>query len=383
MSDSTHPAPDADVPVATFEHQNSAFDDFLDKHLKKLLVALGIGAVGAIGWITYQHRLESAWQVRAQDFTSAKTIEDFRKVEANHAGTEVAGNALMMIANLQKKDGKEADAIDTLRKLVANHPAHPLADQAMFRAGTMLVDKASGAEAAEAKKLQDEGVKFLEDLVSKFPKSPLVPGALMRKTDLLLTGESPSDEDREKAEKAYAKINNDYPANSFFEEITRRKDAAKLKRPALVEFVPEPEPPKPAPLPSPGAPADPNANSPLLNPETSINVGSLTGDAPAAAPGGAPMPAEAPPAAVAPVPVAPKPVTPTPVTPEAAPKPAEAPAAPKPVAPTPVTPAPEAAPKPAEAPVAPKPVTPTPVAPKPVTPAPVSPAPAPAPAPPK
>ncbi len=250
------------MPEANFEWTQSPFEDFLERHFKKLLITLIAAAVGVAAWLVIRQQSEKNAVRQAQAFTSAETLDDYKKVIANHPGTVAAGSAQLMIANLLAENNDISGALDELRKFTAGYPQHPMAEHAAFRI-VALAEEKDGPEA---------GIRESDAFIERFPNSPLRPFAQLRKGDALAA--------LGKREDAVALYDAMMLDQSLFGNTSVRAMAGdraakvKLQPPTEVEFVPEPEP-DPATAPAPAAASvldfdspDPAEPSPILENET-------------------------------------------------------------------------------------------------------------------
>jgi hypothetical protein len=276
-------------PEAKFEWTHSQFEAFLERHFKALLAALGAVALTVGGWLVWKQRAEERRVREGEAFAGAETLDDYKKVIANHPGSMASGSAQFMIANLLAQNNDIAGALEELQKITASYPTHPLVDEAEFRIAVLTLDKGD----------TKAGLEKLESFITKFPKSPFRGQALLRRADgLAATGE------RDKASDVYKSIltDNTLAGNPVRTDAENRLATIKLKPPVEVEFVPEPPPAPPATA-APADPANPAATTPAT-PASDLSVPSLGLDAPppaeapflpAAPPAAAPAPPPAPP----------------------------------------------------------------------------------------
>jgi predicted negative regulator of RcsB-dependent stress response len=258
-------------PEAKFEWTHSQFEAFLERHFKALLAALGAVALTVGGWLVWKQRVEEKRVREGEAFAGAETLDDYKKVIANHPGSMAGGSAQFMIANLLAQNNDIAGALEELQKFAANYPTHPLADQAEFRIAVLTMEK------GETK----AGLEKLESFITRFPKSPFRGQALLRRADgLAATSE------RDKALEVYKSILADstLAGNPVRTDAESRLATIKLKPPVEIEFVPEP-PPTPPGATAPADPANPAATTPAT-PASDLSVPSLGLDAP--------LPSEAP-----------------------------------------------------------------------------------------
>jgi len=232
MSDSkpqpVTPAAPESAPEARFEWSNSPFENFLEAHFKKLAIGLAAVAIGVGGWLILRQQSDRTLTTQAQAFTGSESLDDYKKVIANHPGSVAAGSAQLMIANLLAQNNDVAGALEELQKFTAAHPQHPMIDQAAFRVAVFTAEK-DGAEA---------GVAAYETFINQYPNSTFRPMAQMRKADALVTLGR-----RDDALAVYDTIQKD--TTLYGNAITEAEERAKLVKltpPTEVEFVPDPDP---------------------------------------------------------------------------------------------------------------------------------------------
>jgi len=224
------PATPEAAPEVRFEWSQSPFESFLEHHFKKLLIGLLVAGVGVGAWLVLRQQSTRKALAQAEAFTGSETLDDYKKIIANHPGTVAAGSAQLMIANLLAQNNDAAGALEELRKFSAEHPQHPMVDHAAFRAAVLTAEK-DGAEA---------GMAQYDAFINQYPDSPLRPLAQMRKADALVAAGR-----REEALALYEAIQKDNSlyGNVVLAEAKERAAQVKLQPPAEVEFVPEPTPP--------------------------------------------------------------------------------------------------------------------------------------------
>jgi len=221
------------APEARFEWTQSPFETFLEQHFKKLLIGLIGVAVAVGGWLVARQQSERKAIAQAQAFTGSETLDDYKKVIANHPGTVAAGSAQLMIANLLAQNNDATGALEELKKFTSGYPDHPMIDHAAFRAAVLTAEK-DGPEA---------GVSQYEAFINQFPNSPLRALAQLRQADSLVSAGK-----RDEALALYDAIQKDNTlyANPVLAEAKDRAAQIKLQPPTEVEFVPEPAPETPA-----------------------------------------------------------------------------------------------------------------------------------------
>lgn len=327
--------PQAPAPLAEISQAPSAFEQFLDRNQKNIIILAILIALGTAVYVVYRGIEDSRQQTAGTALNKAEDLASLQSVITDHAGTSAAKTAMVLLADKQWAAGQQDAAIETLRKFIAENPSHPALGSAKASLGSKLMGQGKGGDAAA----------IFQELADSPGDRFIAPFALISLGDIARAAG-----DTTKAESHYNRVKSDFPDSGFVQSSTQRIASIKAKAPVEIDPPPAPKPEeKPAdpttgaqPAPTPGitvTPADPQAPAapaPVQRPATS-NVEAGLGSLPVI-----PSPQE----------------TTAPVTPPQ-PAPPEAPAQEKPVeAETPAQESPAPAgnqPKPEPAPEAPKP----------------------------
>ncbi len=235
------------VPLAEISQGPNAFEAFLDRNQKGIVVLAILLALGAIGLVIYRGIETSRQETAGAALTKAADLAAYQAVVDGHADTIAAGSAMVLLADSQWTAGKQDDAIATLRKFIAATPTHPAIPTAKANLGAKLMAQ---GKSGDATKVFDE---LAADPVARY----IAPFALISLGDLSRTAG-----DLEKAEASYSKVKTEFPESSFAETATHRIATLKAKPP--VEIEPPPAPPTP-PTPAVGVP-------PVLAPPSESSV---------------------------------------------------------------------------------------------------------------
>lgn len=121
-----------------------------EKHHKSIIggaVALVVlGIVVAVVSLMRVQRAEAA----AAAFASADDISEWDAVVQEFRGSVPAGNALLLIAEAQREEGKLDESTATYRRILDEYPRHPLAPEAVFGLASNLADAGEVGEAVQA-----------------------------------------------------------------------------------------------------------------------------------------------------------------------------------------------------------------------------------------
>lgn len=281
--------PESNIPLAEISQGPSAFEQFLDRNQKNLIVVAILIALGTAGYVVYSGVKDSQETTAGTDLAKAEDLASLQSVISGHAETRAARTAMVLLADKQWSEGQQDAAVETLRKFIDSNPDHPALGSARASLGAKLMAQGKSGDAASV---------FQE--IADDPKERFIaPFALIALGDLAKAGG-----DTAKAETFYNRVSTEFSSSSFATTASQRVASLKAKAPAEIDPPPAPKPedkpadagnaapsPTPAPTELPGGitvtPVDPDA------PATDIEP------APAPAPAPAPTPPaqESPPAA--------------------------------------------------------------------------------------
>jgi predicted negative regulator of RcsB-dependent stress response len=235
-------SPDTPRPLGEISQAPAAFEQFLDRNQKRLMVAGLLLAVGVAGVVVYRGVQKGNQEAAGRSLQGAEDLSALQAVLRDFPGTEAAGSAQVLLGNQQWEEGQQDAAIETLRGFLAAEPEHPARHTARASLGSKL---ASQGKVEDARKV-------FEDLIEDREGEYLAPFALIWLGDLARAAG-----DTAAAEGYYQQVNRDYPGNSFNQIATTRVQLLKAKPPVEIDPPPVPEP-EPA--------ADPLAPPPFLTP---------------------------------------------------------------------------------------------------------------------
>ncbi|QJE97862.1 tetratricopeptide repeat protein [Luteolibacter luteus] len=237
---------DTPRPLAEISHGPSAFDAFLDRNQKGLMVLGVLIALGGGAVIVMKGMKESRAYGAGEDLSKAETLADLQEVPKKHEGTPAAGSAAILIASKQWDEGNQDASIETLKKFIADSPDHPGIPSAKASLATRLMQQGKTDEAAALFREVADGAD------SRF----LAPYALVSLGDIEKAQGKLSE-----AEATYKKVSEDYKASPFGQLAQQHLQLVNFKMPVEIEAPP-------APAPTPGA---------ELKPELTPGAG-LTGE---------------------------------------------------------------------------------------------------------
>ena len=222
------------VPLAEISQGPNAFEAFLDRNQKGIVVFAILLAIAAVALVIYRGVETSRQHTAGAALTKAEDLAALQAVVTEHPGTTAAGSAVSLLANSQWTAGKQDDAIATLQKFIAESPAHPAIPTAKANLASKLMAQGKSGDAA----------KLFEELAADPAASFIAPFAHISLGDI-----AKSAGDLEKADASYTKAKN--ADTSFADTANRRLAILKTKPPTEIE-------PPPA-APAAAAPADPSA----------------------------------------------------------------------------------------------------------------------------
>jgi TolA-binding protein len=167
----SRPAETSQQPNPAPQPQHTGFDpvEFWFLHKLKIIALASLFVVGIVGYTVYDLAEKSARESASRAFAAAKTVDDYKKVIAEHSGQPAAGNAQLMLAELLRKDGKLDEANTILRAFIEQHPTHP-----MLAGGWLAI-----AQNAESAGKSDEALTNYQKILTTFPTSYAAPIALL------------------------------------------------------------------------------------------------------------------------------------------------------------------------------------------------------------
>lgn len=269
--------PDSNAPLAEISQGPSAFEQFLDRNQKNLIILAVLIALGTGAYVVYSGIEESKQITAGNALNKAEDLASLQSVVSGHPATKASQSAMILLADKQWTEGQQDAAIGTLRTFINANPNHPGLGSAKASLGAKLMAQGKSGEAATV--LQE----LADDPAQRFA----APFALIALGDMARAAG-----DTAKAETFYNKVKTDFSSSSYAQEATKR--AASLKAKAPVEIAPPPAPkpeekpvgsanpagspgitvtpagsaPTPAaPIPAPtGGPVEPSATPPQENP---------------------------------------------------------------------------------------------------------------------
>ena len=228
MSPDSPDSPDTPRPIGEIVQGPSAFDQFMDRNQKNLIILTVIVAIAAAGTVIYRGIASSKEHTAGAVLNKAEDLTSLQGLIQEHSGTAAAASAQVLLAARQWSEGQQDSAIETLKKFIAGNAGHPARPTAQASLGSKL--QAQG-KMADAKKVFQE---LAEDPSARF----LAPYALLSLGDIAkAAGET------EQAAKFYQKAKNDFADSSFAGAISQRIAMLKAQMPVEIDAPPAPAAP--------------------------------------------------------------------------------------------------------------------------------------------
>lgn len=226
------PEDTSDTPqlLGEISHGPSAFEQFLDRNQKGLVVVSILAALAGSGVVVYRGIKASKERDAGALLLKAEDLPAIQSISKDFPGTAAAGSAVLLGAEKQWNEGQQDAAIDALKSFTQTSTTHPAWASAQASLGSKLFaqGKTGEAEAAFQAILGNPAGKYL------------APYALTQLGDIArLAG------DLDKARGFYEQAKTDYATNSFTNALAD-PHLLNLKAKAPVEIDPPPPPP-PAP----------------------------------------------------------------------------------------------------------------------------------------
>jgi predicted negative regulator of RcsB-dependent stress response len=217
--------PESPTPLAEISQGPSAFEQFLDNNQKNLVIFAVLVAIGAAAVVVYRGVEKGRQESAGAGLSKATDLAAYQSVVQDHAGTQAASSAMILLAERQWEEGQQDIAIATLRDFIAANASHPAYPSARASLGSKLMAQGKAAEATTV---------FQE--IADDPKARFIaPYALISLGDIAKVAG-----DLEKAEASYSRVKKDFPESSFADTANRRIAILRAKPPVEVEPLPAP-----------------------------------------------------------------------------------------------------------------------------------------------
>jgi len=248
---------DSARPIGEIAQGPSAFEQFLDRNQKNIVMLTILVAVAAAAFVVYRGIASSKEHTAGAELNKAESLVALQSVIKDHKGTAAAGSAEILLAARQWAEGQQDAAIEPLKTFIAASPEHPARPTAQASLGSKLQTQ---GKLADAKKVFQD---LADDPAARF----MAPYALISLGDIAkASGEA------EQAEKLYQKAKTDFPDSSYSNTISQRSAMLKAQMPVEIEAPPAPPatPPNSPTAPAAGSTIPSVPNTSLIGPESDV-----------------------------------------------------------------------------------------------------------------
>jgi len=244
---------DTPRPLAEISHGPSAFESFLDRNQKGMVVAGVVLALAGGAWIVTKGLKQSRANAAGEELGNAESLAEFQDVVKKHAGTPAAGSAAILISEKQWEAGEQDTAIETLRKFIADSPEHPAIPSAKASLATRLMQQGKS----------DEAITIFKELVGNPAAKYIAPYALVSIGDIDKAAGRLQD-----AEASYKRVAEEFKGSPFASLADQHLKLVSFKMPVEIEAPPAPATPDttlPMPELTPGAATPGMGDAPFGN----------------------------------------------------------------------------------------------------------------------
>ncbi len=250
-------------PLAEISHGPSAFEAFLDRNQKGLVVCAILLALAGAAVIVVRGLKQAKMEEAGGALGKATTITEFQQVIQKYPDSAVAGSAKLLLADKQVAEQDREGSIETLRGFISANPDHPAVPAAKARLATSLIAQNKTAEAEP----------LLHELADSTKSTYLAPYALIALGDLAKAA-GKTDE----AEADYKRVEDTF-GPPFGNVAGNNRRLVKFKMPVEIDAPP----PLPTPIPGAGLLPPSTGDLPGITPPSAILPGTPS------IPGGNPM----------------------------------------------------------------------------------------------
>ena len=222
---------DTPRPLAEISHGPSAFEAFLDRNQKGMMVLGVLIALAGGAVIVIKGMKESRAYGAGEDLSKAETLAALQEVPKKHEGTPAAGSAAILIASKQWEEGNQDASIETLKKFIAESPEHPAIPSAKASLATRLMQQGKN----------DEAATLFREIVDGADSRFLAPYALVSLGDI-----EKAQGKLKEAEATYKRVGEEFKGSPFGNLADQHLKLVNFKMPVEIE-----PPPAPAPAPAP------------------------------------------------------------------------------------------------------------------------------------
>lgn len=208
------------VPLGEISQGPNAFEEFLDRNQKNLILLSILLALAAAGYVIYTGIEQSKQDTAGAALSEADKLAELQAVIQQNSGTRAAGSATVLLADRQWDEGQQDAAIESLRAFVTSHPDHPARPAAQASLGAKLMAQGKSADATTV----------FQEIVDEPGARYIAPYALISLGDLAFAAG-----DIDKAETFYKRVTTDFSESDFVNTATARIASLRTKAPVEIE----------------------------------------------------------------------------------------------------------------------------------------------------
>lgn len=196
-------------PTQTPPPPETGFDPlvFWIQHQRKIVLFTGVFIAALAIYFVSEFVATKKREASAQLLAEAKDAAGWRKVVAEYAGTAAAGDALLLLGEQLRKDGKVDESVTTLRQFIDQYPEHPLISGGWTSLAVTL----------EAQGKTDEALSTYQKVSTTFANSFSAPVALLGQARIFKQKEKPDE-----AKRLYEQVISQYQ-DSIFAQLAMRE----------------------------------------------------------------------------------------------------------------------------------------------------------------
>jgi TolA-binding protein len=187
---------------------------------REILIGFLILLLAAAGWGVFRFYSSKRENDAAAQLGAANSVEDFRNVISQFAGTRAGGSAYLMLGGKQRGEGQFAESNKTLQDFIDKNSKNELVPSA----------KMTMAANLESLKKTDEALSLYQQIAASYPRSFTAPLALISEVPLLKEKNQP-----EAARRACETIVSQYGESFWAGEAMRE---LRTLKPAAAPIVP-------------------------------------------------------------------------------------------------------------------------------------------------
>lgn len=231
------------TPIAEISHGPSAFESFLDRNQKLMIILAALIAIGTGAWVVISGVEDGKRLAAGEALVAADDLVAMQDLLKNHSGTPAAISGAVILSDLQWDEGQQSASIETLRAEISAKPDHPATNPARARLAARLLQQGETQAAKSA----------FEELIDRPEAAYLAPYALLSLSEI-----ARSEGDLAKSKKLLEQASERHPDHPLRNLITQAIDFVDFQMPVEID------PPAPEPVQDPGFdPPEPDLTTPI------------------------------------------------------------------------------------------------------------------------